>query len=69
MIVILTNKVNNVGVLTSRYTNQEVVGFDITVYEGLFMNRLYTSNLYPGVSNLKMGEHNSCQPARGRIKI
>lgn len=55
MIVILTNKVNNVGILTSRYTNQEVVGFDITVYEGLFMDRLYTGNLYPGSQQLENG--------------
>jgi len=45
--VILTNKVNDVGALTSRYTDQEIVGFDITVYERFFVNRLYTGDLYP----------------------
>jgi len=45
--VILTNKVNDVGALTSRYTDQEIVGLNITVYERFFVNRLYTGDLYP----------------------
>ena len=42
-----TDDVNGVGGLGAWHTDQEIVGFDITIDEGFLVDRLHTGNLYP----------------------
>lgn len=55
-----TDDVDSVGVLGGWNADEEVVGFDIAVDEGLFMDGLYTSNLCVcvSVSHALPGESN-----------
>lgn len=65
----LTDEVDGIGIFASWHTDEEVVGLDVAVDEGLFVDRLYTGNLRKGMSCCGNGRRNGAKASAAADRL